>query len=277
MICHKCSCEIVDGSKFCSNCGAPVEAPTETATLETEETKLTTDVVSETQIEKPKRKRKKSTEAPADMPVEVEKISDSISLYSDGKYRWKYEMSLIKNPMIFFTVWKIFFFILFGGFLLGFFVSLGNRDFFWKGFLDLLGGYGIALGVMTALTVLACLIYAAIMGKYSVEFEMDEKGVKHTQNPAQAKKAKKLAAATMVAGAAAGRPSAIMAGRGASFKTVSYSDFSRVRKVKPFKAFSTIKVNELLEHNQVYTEKEDFDFVKNYIIEHCENLKGKKS
>lgn len=279
MICKKCGSEIDDGAKFCSNCGAPAETPTEMTAPETEvvtetEEKLApvTDGAEETPKEKPKRKRKK----PAAEPVEVEKISDSITLYSDGKYRWKYEMSLVKNPTIFFTVWKIFFFIILAGFVIGFFVSLGKRDFFWSGFLGMLGGYGIALGVMTVLTALACLLYAAIMGKYSVEFEMDENGVLHTQNPAQHKKAKKLGAATMIAGAASGRPSIAMAGRMSTAKTCSYSDFSRVRRVKASKLFSTIKVNELLEHNQVYAEKEDFEFVKNYIIEHCTNLKGKK-
>ncbi|MBR6049899.1 MAG: zinc ribbon domain-containing protein [Clostridia bacterium] len=279
MICKKCGSEIDDGAKFCSNCGAPAETPTEMTAPEAEvvtetEEKLApvTDGAEETPKEKPKRKRKKPTAE----PVEVEKISDSITLYSDGKYRWKYEMSLVKNPTIFFTVWKIFFFIILAGFVIGFFVSLGKRDFFWSGFLGMLGGYGIALGVMTVLTALACLLYAAIIGKYSVEFEMDENGVLHTQNPAQHKKAKKLGAATMIAGAASGRPSIAMAGRMSTAKTCSYSDFSRVRRVKASKLFSTIKVNELLEHNQVYAEKEDFEFVKNYIIEHCENLKGKK-
>ncbi|MBR7082902.1 MAG: zinc ribbon domain-containing protein, partial [Clostridia bacterium] len=216
MICKKCGSEIDDGAKFCSNCGAPAETPTEMTAPEVEvvtetEEKLApvTDGAEETPKEKPKRKRKK----PAAEPVEVEKISDSITLYSDGKYRWKYEMSLVKNPTIFFTVWKIFFFIILAGFVIGFFVSLGKRDFFWSGFLGMLGGYGIALGVMTVLTALACLLYAAIMGKYSVEFEMDENGVLHTQNPAQHKKAKKLGAATMIAGAASGRPSIAMAGR----------------------------------------------------------------
>lgn len=272
MICRKCGSEIEDGVKFCTNCGAPIGTTKENNADTTETAVPMAETVEEPPKEKPKRKRKNPV---AEAPVEVEKISESISLYSDGKYRWKYEMSLIKNPMIFFTVWKIFFFIFLAAFAIGFLASLGTRDFFWKGFLDLLGGYGIALGVMTAITILACLIYAAIMGKYSVEFEMDENGVTHTQNPTQAKKAKKLAAATMIAGAAAGRPSVVMAGRMSAMKTVSYSDFSRVRKVKANKLFSTIKVNERFEHNQVYAEKEDFEFVKNYIIDHCTNLKGR--
>lgn len=267
MICPKCNFESAENVRFCPQCGAEMTvSPTEAEVPETAETEAPAPA------EKPKRKRKK----PAEAPVEVEKISECISLYSDGKYRWKYEMSLIKNPTVFFTVWKIFFFLILAAFVIGFFASLGTRDFFWSGFLSLLGGIGIAIGVMTVITALACLLYTAMMGKYSVEFEMDENGVLHTQNPAQHKKAKKLSTATMIAGALSRRPGVMMAGRMSSAKTSSYSDFQRVKKVRASKAFSTIKVNETLEHNQVYTSKEDFEFVKNFIIDHCPNLKGKK-
>ena len=40
-----------------------------------------------------------------EIPVEVEKISDNITLYSDGKYRWRYDFNLLTNPTIFFVVW----------------------------------------------------------------------------------------------------------------------------------------------------------------------------
>ena len=34
-----------------------------------------------------------------------------------------------------------------------------------------------------------------------------------------------------------------------------------------------IYVNETLEHNQIYVDDADFDFVRNYIIERCRNAK----
>lgn len=194
-----------------------------------------------------------------------------VTLCDDGKYRWTYEMSLFKNPTIFLLVWKIFFFI-----FLGVFAVVNISDFIkWgpeKAFENLpILGY-LLLG-MTAVVVLGYLIYAAIMGgKYIVEFEMDEKGITHKQTASQAKKAKKIGRVTMMASAASGRIGNVGAGMNAQ-RTDMYSDFSKVRKVKAYPRRSLIKVNERLEHNQVYAAKEDFEFVKNYIASRCVNIK----
>lgn len=214
---------------------------------------------------------------PKEVPVEVEKISDNITLFSDGKYRWRYDFNLLTNPSIFLLIWKIFFFIMLTSFVIAFFIGLGDSKFFWEGFLSLLRGYGIALAVMTGVSLLGYLVYAAIMGgKYCVEFEMDEKGVLHKQVASQAKKAKKISKATTFAGAASGSITTIGIGRISSTKTSSYSDFSRVKSVRVHRLTRVIKVNELLEHNQVYASKEDFPFVENYIKEHCTNTRKMK-
>ena len=47
------------------------------------------------------------------------------------------------------------------------------------------------------------------------------------------------------------------------------SDFSKVRSIKPKRLWHTIKVNEPFAKNQIYTTKEDFDFVLNFIRQHC--------
>ena len=268
--CPNCKCEILEGSKFCPECGAPLDR--EPTSPDKTDTIRETDVPSTEQ--KPKRKRKSAAES---APVPTEKISDNITLFSDGKYRWTYKFDLLKNPTVFFTIWKVFFYIILAGFVITFLVSLGARNFFWEGFLSVLKGYAIAIGVMTGVALLGYLIYAAIMGgKYIVEFEMDAAGILHTQTAAQAKKAKKLGAATSLAGAASGSLTTIGIGMTAATKTASYSDFSKVRRVKANRLTRVIFVNELIEHNQVYAEKEDFDFVKNFIIDHCKNAKKKK-
>ena len=53
------------------------------------------------------------------------------------------------------------------------------------------------------------------------------------------------------------------------------SDWSKVRSVQCFPRRGVIKVNELLNKNQVYASKEDFEFVRDYIISHCVNAKIK--
>ena len=56
-----------------------------------------------------------------------------------------------------------------------------------------------------------------------------------------------------------------------------YTDFSSVRKVKAYPRRGLIKVNQLLSHNQVYAEREDFDFVLDYIRSRCPDPKAEKA
>ncbi len=203
-----------------------------------------------------------------------ETLSTRVEKCDDGKYRWTYEMSLFKNLTFFFLVWKIFFFIIVGVFAFMMIIDafewpaeLGVR------ILETLKNFCWFLIGMTVIVIISYLIYAAVMGgSYIVEFEMDEKGIRHRQIASQAKKAKKIAAATVVAGIATGRVSTVAAGLNSS-RTEMYSDFSRVRKVIACPRRSTIKVNAPFSHNQVYVLKDDFDFVKDYICSHCPNLK----
>ena len=185
-------------------------------------------------------------------------------------------MNLFRNPTILILVWKIFFFVLLGIFVFMTVIGLIER-YSPPGELLLqnLKFFGIFVGGMTALVGVSYLIYAAIMGgKYIVEFEMDEKGVLHRQVEAQAKKARGIAAATAIIGTVAGQRGTVSASMAAA-RTEMYSEFSKVRKVKAYKHRRLIKVTELLEHNQVYASKEDFDFVYGYIVAHCERINGK--
>lgn len=236
MICNNCGGEINDNALFCKHCGASVNAP-------------------------------------RSVP-EGQRISDNITLGQDGKYRWRFEMSLFRNPTVFLLVWKIFFFIIIG--IFGFITIIDlieNDDFFPDRFLGNLKVFGIVLLGMTVLTAVGFLIYALIMGgKYIVDFEMDEQGIKHSQLPAQAAKARKISEAAFLAGAAAKSPTTMGVGL-TSTGNEMYSEFSMVKKVRAYPKRNLIKVNQTLQHNQVYAAPEDFEFVKDYIISRCGNLK----
>lgn len=107
-------------------------------------------------------------------------------------------------------------------------------------------------------------VMAAIYkGKYIVLFEMGEKEISHIQVPEQFKKAQKLGKITAMAGA----------GTLATTKQASISEYSKVRKVKPSRWLHVIKVNELIERNQIYVPDEDFDFVYDYIKSRCPKAK----
>ncbi len=128
---------------------------------------------------------------------------------------------------------------------------------------------------MTVLVAIGYTVYAMLMGgKYTVDFEMDEKGINHIQTPAQAEKAKKIGKVTAMAGYLSKRPSVAGAGNIAQ-RTEMYSDFDKVRHVIPCPRRNMIKLNAPFNHNQVYAAKEDFPFVRDYIVSHCNNLKKK--
>lgn len=194
----------------------------------------------------------------------------------DGKYRWTYEMSLLKNPTIFMLIWKIFFLILLG--ILGFMMIIDAiewDDFFPDRLLNNLKFMGIFLVGMTVLVAVGYLIYAGMMGwKYIVEFEMDEKGVNHRQIEWQAEKARKIVKKTTMAGALTGNYTTMGVGMNAQ-RTEMYTEFANVKKVIAYPHRKVIKVNALFNHNQVYVRKEDFEFVNNYIAKRCVNAKIK--
>ena len=196
-----------------------------------------------------------------------------VRLCQDGKYRWVYEMSMLKNPTIFLTVFKVFGGIVIGMFLVfGFFLYVIHGD--WEGLWEMTKTCGLVLAIFFGLTILGVLLVAAVFcGKYIVLFEMDEKEIAHISVPEQFKKAQKLAAVTAAVGAGRGSFSTAGAGMLAATRNSSTSIFSRVRRVKPRRWLNVIKVNQLLYRNQIYVQKEDFDFVYDFIKSHCPNAK----
>ena len=174
---------------------------------------------------------------------------------ADGKYRWSYEISVLKNPMIFMTVWKILAVISAGIFVIIFLADLSHPERIPNN-LKFCGIYFIG---MTVMVWLGCLIYSLMIGgKYCAEFEMDEKGITHRQAEWQAERLKKamrfsLRYQTMT-------------------RTEISSDFSKVRRVRAYPKRNTIRLDEPFAHNQIFVPDEDFEFVRQFIISHCGSL-----
>lgn len=195
-----------------------------------------------------------------------------VRLCTDGKYRWTYPMSMLKNPTVFFTICKIFGILggiaflttYIGPLFRGEFAVIGHELKYW----------GIAILVFLVIAGLAYLIVAAVYGgKYIVHFTMDEKGLLHEQIPEQKKKAQIMGGAVAGAGALAGNPGRVAQGGMIAAHTSLSTDFSKVHSIKAIPGQATIKVNESLKRNQVYTSPEDFDFVLQYIKSHCPQAK----
>lgn len=195
-----------------------------------------------------------------------------VKLCEDGKYHWTYPMNMYKNPTIFLTVCKIF------GILGGIaFVLLSFsyiRDGEWKQLLNDLKYWGIAVAVFLVIALVAYLIVAGMYGgRYIVRFTMDETGIDHEQIPSQKKNARIIGGALAGGGILGGSPGRVGQGMMVASHTSLSSDFSKVRKIKAFRGRSTIKVNAPFSKNQVYTTREDFDFVLDYIRQHCPRAK----
>ena len=124
------------------------------------------------------------------------------------------------------------------------------------------------------LGVVAYIILAWMYGwKYIVLFEMDENEIAHIQMPKQFKKAEAIGWLTALAGLASGNLTTIGIGINSAVRNSMTSEFKNVKEVRSLKRQHVIKVNQLLNHNQVYAEEADFDFVLEYITKHCVNAK----
>ncbi len=186
----------------------------------------------------------------------------------DGKYRWVHETNLYRNPVFLFLIWKIFFFVwlAIAAFVLA--LSVPGRNA-WENFRSI----GLAMvGVLAFLAVLITIsyyIYAVFMGgKYCVLFEMDTKGVTHTQVARQFRRARRLGIAGRT-GRYCHRQARHHRGRrsGLHPRFDAYQ-FNKVNSVKVKRKRYTIKLrSSLLMHNQVYTAPEDFEFVVGFIAE----------
>ena len=231
MFCPNCGAGIPEDGKFCPSCGADLSA--------------------------------------AGHSGDRAGPSPNVELCPDGVYRWIYEFSMKKNPMILLTILKIFAFICLGLWVLSVIMDLTDGD----PFLQALWSSGRIIlpicAVLMLLTVLAYLIVSAVNGgKYIVLFEMDETGVTHTQEPKQFSKAQGLQWLAVMAGAALHDPTLAGAGLMAAARSGIRSEFAGVRSMKAIPRWNTIKLNQPLAKNQVYAEKEDFDFVLSFIRSH---------
>lgn len=194
------------------------------------------------------------------------------TLGADGKYRWRYDLHLLRNWSVLIDVAKVM------GLSLAITIaiillivacsgdmSLGQTAAFCGQLLLIMGA------IFLVLTPLGYLIYAWLMGwKYQVLFTMDAQELIHEQEPAQARKAAKIGSLTAAAGAIAGRPGVVGTGTMTSTRFATTTTLAHVRRVVPCRRMNMIKVNQRLSKNRVYVLDEDFDFVYRFLLSHCQ-------
>ncbi len=201
--------------------------------------------------------------------LETSAQSDSVVKCSDGKYRWVYEQPMLKSLFLLMEVWRV----LLIAALIPFVVLLIVSDEpFGERLVNGLITLAIPLGILFVLSLPAYLIVTkANNGKYTVLFEMDEEWISHTQ--IKTEKAKALEVLTILAGVAANNPTTAGIGALNASGGSLTCRLEKVRSLKGSRKNNLIRVNTLLKRNQVYVPDDDFDFVFNYLKEHCPNAK----
>ncbi len=195
----------------------------------------------------------------------------AIAKGDDGVYRWAYEFNLYRNPTIYLTIVKIFAAIIVVLFAVVTIADLAGGNFSAESLLESLA-FWLKFAVFFAVLVLVgYLVYAAMQGgTYCVLFEMNEDGITHRQFDKQVKKAQVVALINVLAGMARGNATQVGIGL-TSAKSELSSSFANVRSVKGSRLWGVIKVNEPLAKNQVYVDRDDYDFALRFIAEHCPN------
>lgn len=189
--------------------------------------------------------------------------------FNNEKYYWIYELPMTKSFFILFEVWKV---LLVSILIINVFlnVPMALIEHSWASFTGMLQMSLIVLAIMLVLSIPAYwIVVKANNGKYTVMFEMDEEGIDHQQ--IKTDKAKALDKLTMMAGTLTGNASVVGAGLISSSGSSLYSRFSHVRKLIAYPGKNLIRVNGRLMRNQVYVDRENFDFVWSFLLAHCPN------
>ncbi|MBE6005498.1 MAG: zinc ribbon domain-containing protein [Lachnospiraceae bacterium] len=215
--------------------------------------------------------------ASADEPMLVQdpSLPEGIFRDSKGAFHWQYELNMIKNPVVLFLIIKIFFGVCFGvGLMLALMVLIEDGDFEDAIRFLLIVTFGIG-GLMIVMGVIAYYILVAIKGgRYTVVHSMDENSVQHLQTPAEKDQSRKMRSLLFVMGLLTDNPSSVGLSMGA--RDEMESAYKDVRKVIASRRHDLIKVNNLLQHNQIYAYPHQYEFVFNYIASHCPNAKIKR-
>ena len=268
-LCHNCGKELADDALFCSSCGAKQATSPEDLKDGPQAYPLNSEseiIEIEPAKDGAESSNKKGSRKARTVDGKDPYVSKNVVLCTDGKYRWVYEMNLYKDLSILWLVAKVI-----GGVILGlgfvFFLVELFGDHNYSFVLEMIG---IMFGIFFVLIILGYLLYAAMNGgKYCVVFTMDDKGILHEQQAKQAKKAELVADLLVLAGALTGNLTSVGMGLTSARRTSMYTSFEGTKKLIGYAKKGKIKISAALDHNQIYCEEEDFNFVWNYIKSRC--------
>ena len=205
------------------------------------------------------------------MPGNTPAYRTDIFTDNSGKYRWVYELPMLRCFFLLFEVWKV---LGMSAAVVALFMTIVSLidGYGLQGLLFALESAAVPLGILLVLSLPAYwIVTRANNGKYTVLFEMDDSGIDHIQ--IKTDKAKALDILTTFAGIAAGSRTTTASGMLSASGGSLYSRFSKVRKIRADRRNNRILVNGTLVRNQIYVDDGNYDFVINYIVSRCPQAK----
>ena len=205
---------------------------------------------------------------------DISNINTDVLQCPDGKYRWTYEVDMLRSPVILHDVFWVLGATVIIVFIIHVVIMLLAGELSFEGLWFGVRMVGLVGLILLVLSFPAYWIVAKKNGnKYVVLHEMDETGFVHTQMKRNVEHEKVLMWVGILAGLAAGRPGVVGASINAATVTSLSSTFSKVKRVKAMRRHHLIKVNSTFSKNRVFVTDKDFDFVFNYISSRCVNAK----
>ena len=190
----------------------------------------------------------------------------------DGKYRWIYKMSTLKNPTMMIRMGKILGVTLLVIYIIAQLASLiGEGE---KPFLQTVEMLTPAILIILAVYIVSYLLWALLCGgTYVCAFEMDDAGILHAQGQNKTEKQKLIEQMTVLLGAVSPVIGVLGGGLTAAVNSSWKSNFFAVTSLKAKRRYNAIYLNEPGCKNIIYVDDRDFDFVWSFIKARCDKAK----
>lgn len=190
----------------------------------------------------------------------------------DGKYRWIYKMSTLKNPTMMIRMGKILGVTLLMIYILAQLGSLTGEGE--NPFLQTVEMLMPAFAIILAAYVVSYLLWVLLCGgTYVCAFEMDDAGILHAQAKNKTEGQKLIEQMTVILGAASPVIGALGSGLTAAVNSSWKSNFFAVTSLRARRRYNAIYLNEPGCKNIIHVDDRDFDFVWSYIKARCDKAK----
>ena len=196
------------------------------------------------------------------------KYTDRVKLCEDGLYRWYYDLDMRKDRRMLTIPLKVLAVIGVLELVIVQFMPYHSGGMSrWK----VMGIMAACFALITAITLGICLIqYLARNGYYRYRFEMGPDGVRVLMDEGDVKMMQALGTAASVMSLFASSSCHTTETMQAA-ENAGYTSYRSVRRAAVDRAKDCIKLKLLVGANVVFSKPEDFEFVKEYIVNHLKS------